>query len=589
MNDIRKFLDLWNKMMYILNSRQKKLGIIVFILSTIGALLELLGVSIILPFATVMVNPDSLRENIYVSSLCEFLGIETNTELIVLVTTALILVYIIKNLYLAFLAWVRIKYATKVERELSIKMMTSYINRGYGYLRTINAAVISRGCGTSVSAIQQIISCFFRILTDCLTLALIVVFIAITDFYMAITMLFVAIIALFLIIVVFRRSVKKAGQEAFLRSSETGKAMNQLIYGIKEILVMNKPKFFLNNYEQSYYKQQKAQITNNLSQTYPSYLIEAICVTGLMITLCFKIVNMDNPADYVAQLAAFAVAAFRLLPSIGRISSTFSYFLFQIPFANEVYDNLHEAESYIQNQRLVDNNTYANKHFNNELIINDVSFMYPDGQEYVLDHIYLNIKRGDSIAFVGPSGAGKSTLADIILGLYTPQTGSVTMDGIDILSHPEMWSSNVGYVPQSVYLLDDTVRNNIAFGHSPEDIDDTLIWSVLEQAQMKPFISSLPNGINTMIGERGVRFSGGQAQRLAIARALYNNPSILVLDEATSALDNDTEHAIMDAINALQGQKTLIIIAHRLTTVKNCDHIYEIRDGKITEKQYTDL
>ena len=594
MKDLRKFQDLWHKMMFILSPIHKRWGVVVFLLSIVGSLLELLGVSIILPFTTAMIEPDKLRKNVAVDTVCTHLGIANNTGMIIMLTIVVIILYIFKNVYLGFLAWIRLKYSNKVTRDLSLRMINSYIDRGYGFFRRVNASIISRGCGPSIAAIDQIITCFFRILTDCLSLTLIVLFIAVTDFYMSIAMLIVSSIALAMVVLVFRRAVQRAGRESFERSAEVGKWSNQLIYGIKEIFVMNKPRFFVRHYGEAYRKQQSAQMTQTLSQTFPSYIIESLCITGIMGMLCFRILGMDNPAVYVAQLATFAVAAFRILPSIGRISSTFGFFLFQIPYANEVYDNMQEAAEYREKNGIAyvgdsNNEETGNQRFCDELCIDDLSFMYPDGQEYVLNDVSLHIKRGDSIALVGPSGAGKSTLADIILGLYIPANGRITMDGLDILQNRAMWAHNVGYVPQSVYLLDDTVRNNIAFGYLPEEIDDDRVRSVLEQAQMWEYIEKLPQGMDTIVGERGVRFSGGQAQRLAIARALYSNPSILVLDEATSALDNDTESAIMDAINALQGHKTLIIIAHRLTTVKNCDHIYEIRDGKITEKSYSEL
>lgn len=227
--------------------------------------------------------------------------------------------------------------------------------------------------------------------------------------------------------------------------------------------------------------------------------------------------------------------------------------------------------------------------FRNELKVNDIVWRYPDGQENVLNHITFTINRGESVAFVGPSGAGKSTMADIILGLFEPQNGEILIDGVDILHNKEALSRIISFVPQSVYLIDDTVRRNIAFGIDDDEIDETALNKALEQAQIKEFIYSLPEGMDTLVGERGVRFSGGQAQRLAIARALYTDPDILVLDEATSALDTETETAVMEAIEALQGQKTLIIIAHRLSTIKNCDKIFEIANGQAVEKRYSEL
>jgi ABC-type multidrug transport system fused ATPase/permease subunit len=223
--------------------------------------------------------------------------------------------------------------------------------------------------------------------------------------------------------------------------------------------------------------------------------------------------------------------------------------------------------------------------FEDELQVKDVIWKYPSGKKPVLNKLNIDIKKGQSVAFVGPSGAGKTTLADLILGLFKPQEGKITVDGFDIYENLWAWSKMVGYVPQSVFLTDDTIRNNIAFGIDEEMIDDERIWESLREAQLEDFVKNLPDGLDTFVGEGGMRISGGQRQRIAIARALYQNPMILVLDEATSALDNDTEAAVMDAIESLHGTKTLIIVAHRLSTIQNCDVIYEINNGVATRRE----
>ena len=227
--------------------------------------------------------------------------------------------------------------------------------------------------------------------------------------------------------------------------------------------------------------------------------------------------------------------------------------------------------------------------FHSEICLENVSWKYPNADGRVIDGLNMVILKGHAVGFVGASGAGKTTLADMILGLLPTETGAIKMDGVDIKSIPLTWSRTIGYVPQSVYLTDDTIRNNVAFGIEKEQIDDVLVWEALQQAQLKTFVESLPEGINTVVGERGIKFSGGQRQRVAIARALYYDPAILVLDEATSALDNETESAVMEAIESLQGHKTLIIVAHRLTTIKSCDEVYEIVDGKAVKKDMAEI
>lgn len=298
--------------------------------------------------------------------------------------------------------------------------------------------------------------------------------------------------------------------------------------------------------------------------------------------------------DFVPKLAAFAMAAFKVLPSIGKVTSRINGLVYCRPSLANVYDIMKEADEYERHYQ-----QYAEEHgevkesedlqFDNKLTIQNVVWQYQNQKAPVLTDTTLEVKKGQSIALIGASGAGKTTLADIILGLLHPQEGVVLMDGIDVYAMPKTWARIVGYVPQSVFLMDDTVRNNIAFGLPGDMIEDEMIWDALERAHLKEFVAGLPNGLDTIVGERGVKFSGGQRQRIAIARALYNKPEILILDEATAALDNETETAVMESIDALQGQITMIIVAHRLTTIRNCDKIYEIRDGKAVEREKAEV
>jgi ABC-type multidrug transport system fused ATPase/permease subunit len=267
--------------------------------------------------------------------------------------------------------------------------------------------------------------------------------------------------------------------------------------------------------------------------------------------------------------------------------------MFCVPGINDTYNNFRQVRN-DENMRMRHDAKQADNPgvkygFNDRISIEDVTWKYPNSENIVLDHISIEILKGQSVAFVGKSGAGKTTLSDVILGLLTPQSGRVTVDGVDIDKVLEQKGHIIGFVPQSVNLLDDTVRRNVAFGLDDNVIDDALVWSALEQAQLKDIIMESANGLDTQIGERGIKFSGGQRQRFAIARALYNEPEILILDEATSALDTETETAVMESIESLQGHKTLIIIAHRLTTIRNCDKIYRIEEGRATECRYEEL
>ncbi len=314
----------------------------------------------------------------------------------------------------------------------------------------------------------------------------------------------------------------------------------------------------------------------------PSRVIETVFISGLIILVLFSMNSVSDVSVLIAQFGAVAVAAVRILPSISNIANAMNSLVYQRPALESAYVNITDLKN--QNEdtnkpKPLGSNRQGG--FKDKIIINNVSWKYEDNLPNVLDRLDMEIKPGEAIGLIGESGAGKTTLTDILLGLFKPQNGEITVDGKSIYDADTNWHKLVGYVPQSIFLIDDTVRNNILFGVDDNDIDEERIWQTIEQAQLKEFVMNLPKGLDTVLGERGIKISGGQRQRIAIARALYYDPEILVLDEATSALDNDTENAIMESINSLQGKKTLIIVAHRLTTIEKCDKVYEVRNGKV--------
>ena len=304
--------------------------------------------------------------------------------------------------------------------------------------------------------------------------------------------------------------------------------------------------------------------------------METVCIGGMMSVVILKILRGVNLSYFIPTLSVFVVAAFRMLPSFGRITSFMNMMIFNKPAVEAVYNDVRIMNELDELKTVENDNELI---FNNKIDISCVAYSYPNTTAEVLKRVDISIKKNESIGFIGPSGQGKTTLADIILGILTPSKGTIEVDGKDITENMTSWHHMLGYIPQTIFLCDDTIRKNVAYGINEEDIDDERVIRALEEAQIKDFVLRLEEGINTEIGERGVRLSGGQRQRIGIARALYNNPEVLILDEATSALDNDTEVAVMDAINRLQGNKTLIIIAHRLSTIENCDKIYRINDG----------
>lgn len=582
-----------HKLFYILNKEQKLYGILVFFCSLLGSVLEVFGVGIIMPMVQAFMDVDKLMQNKWALMMAASMGIKTSdtSKIVVMITVGVILVFLIKNLYFIFLSWVRIKYSCKVSRELSTRMMSNYMKRGYEFFLNHNTAELSRNIGGDVSGVDTIIYQLLRVLVDGFTIMMIVLYIMVTDWMIAIAMVVMALICLVIIYGFFRVQMREAGQHFNKYNGITSKYLLQALHGIKEILVMRKQEYFVRHYEEANREKQRGAIKQTVGAESPAYIIEGLCIAGLLSVVCIRLItNQQSAVDLIPALSAFAVGAFRILPSLGRISSALNTAIYYMPSLEHVYENLKRINNSEESDNSI-NNTYAIKDitFNKEIKIENVSWRYQNGKKEVIQNLNLTIRRGTSVAFVGQSGAGKTTLADIILGLLPPQKGEILIDGNDISQMGDKLGHIMGYVPQTVYLTDDTIRNNVAFGREGIEIDDDKVWKALEKAQLKEFVEQLSNGLDTFVGDRGIRFSGGQRQRIAIARALYENPDIIIFDEATAALDNETELAVMESIRSLQGHKTLIIIAHRITTIKDCDVIYEIKDGKAYVRAYDEL
>lgn len=581
----KKVFEVIKKFMYILDRQQKMWGCVVFFLSFIGALAETLGVSVILPLVQVMIDPNALLEDERVAKIADIFHITEGIELLVPITIGVILIYALKNFYMLFLTYVRTKYSCKIQRELSVKMMKYYMRRGYLFFVQHNTSELLRGITTTPNNTFQVLSYVLKLLSELLTVVSICFFIMITDTRMAAVMAVLIVLCLFIVIFGFKNMMRKFGKKYHDFCVKVSKASHQAFQGIKEVLVMNRQDYFVKEYEDAYIQQQRASVRKTIATESPAYFIEVVCVAGILISVCIQSMRAEDMKSMIPTLAAFAVGAFRILPSLGRISSAVNNIIFYVPAIQEMYDNFKKVEEneHEEEERL-DENSGEKLEFHQEIVLKGIDWKYPGTDKYILKDVNMTIHKGESVAFVGASGAGKTTLADIFLGLLIPEKGDILVDGRSVLRTKGKWGRMIGFVSQAFYLNDDTIRNNVAFGIPTKNIKDEMVWQALEQAQLKETVEKLPKGLDTVVGERGLRFSGGQRQRLAIARALYYNPEILILDEATSALDTETESAVMEAIEALQGHKTLVIIAHRLTTIKNCDTVYEIGDTKAVKK-----
>ncbi len=591
MNEMRKVKDVYDKLTFILSPQQKKYAILILVMSGLAAVLEMLGVSIIIPIMDVLLDTDVLMNKWYIQPFIKAFHLNSNIKVVWFVCILAILVYVFKNLYFIFFSWVSLKYSYKVNRELSSRILRAYMRQGYIFFVNNNSARLLQGIGADVSSIYNILNDIFNLITKILTIACIGLFILVRSQDMALVLIALAGICLLVIQLIFRKSMRVNGKKKRELSWQCTKTSIEAIQGNKEILVMNKQDYFVDNYEKMLAKANRTAVKVDIGTRAPAYIIEMICIVGLLFCLAIQMGRSVNINEIVGQLSAIAVSAFRILPALGGISSGINAITMNTTQLSEAYNTLKEVKQLekLDAEKEIKISRYSNIGFEREIEIRNLAFQYPNAEENVIENVSFKIQKGQSIGLIGPSGAGKTTLADIILTLLKPTNGKILMDGIDIEELGSEWSRIIGYVPQMVYIVDDTIKHNIAFGEKTEDISEERIWKVLKMAQLDNFVRKLPEGLNTIVGEHGIRFSGGQRQRLAIARALYRNPEILILDEATAALDNETELAVMESIEALQGYKTLIIVAHRLTTVSRCDVIYEIKDKKATARSKNEI
>ena len=570
------------KLNYIFSKTDKVKIFILMVVVIIGSFLELLSVSIFLPFIELIMSPESLQESkvmLFIYGMLSFSSIE---YFLAMIAGMIILIYILKNIYIIIEKNSIYRFSYRIQRNISTDLLKAYMKEPYTFHLNKNISVLQRSMQEDTDQFAKGIIHMMEMVAEVCVCVAIGIYLYIVSKSITIIIVGLLILCLVFFSYISRRYSTRWGREGQKYKSKIYQWMNQSLGGIKEIKVLNREKNFIKRYDEYFGKYVRVLRLNRLIGVVPKYIIEMVCMTGLLLAIIFKIFfGQKDLVEFVPQLAVFAVAAFRLLPSVGKINEHLSAVLYAKPSLDLIYDDLKEIEELGE----IDEDSDYSWKFQHRVELKKISYAYPDGDMNVLENVSLIIEKGKTIAFIGSSGAGKSTLVDILLGLLKPQYGKIYSDGMDIFKNLPTWQKEIGYIPQSIYLSDDTIKNNVAFGVDEKDIDEQAVILALIQAQLYDFVEGLPEGLNSYVGDRGVRLSGGQRQRIGIARALYHDPQILVLDEATSALDNDTESAVMEAIDNLQGQKTIIIIAHRLTTIRNVDIIYEVSNGKVIRKE----
>ena len=575
--------NLLQKINQIFDKKQKRQLVLLGFMIFIGGFLETLGVSTMIPVVTVLLTPEKVQEYIdkyeVLGNICTVFHI-TSVNQVAVSLLFLMAVYVIKNLYLLFLVYRQNTFITQNRNNMISRVMAEFLNRPYEQYLGADIPTVFRITDSDIpqtfALMLAVLSLASEVVVSCLIL--------IQNVKMTLFVMFVFGVLTLVIVKVLKPRLNRIGAKNQEIQSRIAKWRIQATYGLKDVKVLNREEFFVRNYYET------GKVGANVARNYavlnntPRLLIETIFIVSMLGYITIYINGGGDVSEMMTTIATFGVAAIRVLPSVNRINTYITEIAYATPSLNFVYENLQQGMK--TDAMLAERKANSQKEklkLDDKIELNHISFHYPDSDKNIFTDAHMVVPRGKSVGIMGSSGAGKSTIVDILLGLLHAQEGQITCDGVDIFKNYESWLAQIGYIPQSIYLIDESIRENIAFGIDADKIDEKRIWEVLEEAQLKEFIEELPEGLDTTIGDRGIRLSGGQRQRIGIARALYHNPEILVFDEATSALDNETEAAVMEAVNSFHGKKTMVIIAHRLNTIEKCDIIYKVENEKIVE------
>lgn len=563
----------------LLASEERKLAYLLLCYMLVGAILETASIGLIVPALSIM-SQSAHSVNPWQIKLVNLLGNPTQNKLIIIGVAALFGIYLVKTLFLVFLTWKQNAFIFGVRSALSKRIFETYLYQPWSFYLQHNSAYLVNVLTNETNqfgsyALQPILT----LITEILVLTAIFLLLILTEPIAALSIVSVLGFVLLVIYTITKNYFSRWGKERQFHESLRIQQVQQGIGGVKEIKLLGREKDFLDSFSSHNLACSRIVQLQNTMQQLPRLLLEFLAITIFLILILVSLREGKSLAAIVATLALFAGAAFRLMPSVSRIISAMQ----SLRYADSVITLL-TKETSVATQPSCVIHKKPESGFKETISFNEVCFKYPDAPENALYKLSFAIPKGHCIGLIGESGSGKSTAIDTLLGLLTPTEGQVLVDGTDIQKNMRDWQSQIGYVPQMIFLSDDTLRRNIAFGIPENEIDELAVDRSIKMARLEDYVNTLADGLNTRVGERGVRLSGGQRQRIGIARALYHDPQVLVLDEATSALDTATETEVMHAINGLIGKKTVIIVAHRLSTLSCCDKLYWFDKGKIKDE-----
>ncbi|MCM1103066.1 MAG: ABC transporter ATP-binding protein/permease [Clostridium sp.] len=575
-------MSLLKKIAYIFDRNMKWKLFGLMLMTVIGAVLELVGVSILLPIIDLAVSPDNIMDNLYCRMISRVFHVTEYRDILLLLIVAMLAVYLCKNTFLALMYNLIYRFSGEVHNRIAGRLINTYLVQPYPFFLRKNTSELIRSVKTDTIGFYQAVYNFMMIVSSGLISLCLLAYLAATNLIITVVVVVVVAVCALTLLRSFQKKSKKLGKETQDADARIIQSLQQSFDGIKEIKIYHKEDYFLKDFRYIYQHSVDVARKANLLAGLPKYLLETLAVGAILGVLAFSVLNGGDLGKLVAQLAVFAAAFFKLLPNVNAMYAYSNTMMYNKASVDLVYHDLKEAEELLRNVTVEQKQAHP-IHFQNQIEMRGIFFRYENTDTDVIQNGNVTIRKGESTAFIGHSGGGKTTTVDIMLGLLKPQQGEIFVDGTPMEENYFGWLKLFGYIPQFIYLYDDSIRKNVAFGVPEREIDDQKVWDALTRAQMREFVESLPDGLDTEVGERGARLSGGQRQRIGIARALYHDPEILVFDEATSALDTETEKEVMSAIDSLHGTKTMIMIAHRLSTIENCDHVYKVENQHIEQ------
>ena len=566
------------KINFIITKRQRKGLIILIFLLFVGMVFELFGLGILLPVLTIISDPNFIDTNIYLVKIADIFELEKHSDFIMFALISLIVFYLIKTVFLVILSFIQNRFLSNVISETAKTLFSKYLDLPYDFFLKRNSSSLIKNFQVELHNYWDFWVALLALLTEILFLiSFAAVLIYIEPVGTISTVIFLGIISIS-IYQITKSKLKLWGVKREESDTIISQTLTETFGSIKDIMLLDKSIFFKKVFNDSISLKTRVWSNSATISVFPKFIFEFIAVLSLALFIILQLYQGIDVKIIIPVLGVFVASTFKIIPSLNRILSSFQTLKFNYP-SIDIYYN----EFKISRQNF-DNKAETNIPFNHSIEIVDLSFGFDKSVSLVLKELKLIIDKGEKIGIVGSSGSGKSTLIDLLMGLYPPLKGEIKYDGTDIFKNIKNWQKNIGYVPQDIFLLDDSIKNNICFGITNSEIDEDKLQKAIYDSQLLDFTNNLENGIETKVGERGVQISGGQRQRIGIARALYNNPNILILDEATSALDNKTEKELINSVRDLK-DKTVIMIAHRLTTLVDCDRVYELVDGSLNLKK----